>query len=205
MQTPFIVGITGGSASGKTTFLQQLLDAFGKEEICLISQDNYYRPRNEQPKDEQGIENFDTPQSIDFEAYTQDIKKIKRNEAFSREEYTFNNPNAKAALLEFKPAPIVVVEGIFVFYFPELVNLLDLKVFIDAKEHIKIKRRIIRDKTERGYDLDDVLYRYENHVMPTYEKYIEPFKYDADVIIPNNLSYKKGLEVLIGFLKSKLA
>lgn len=203
-QKPFIVGITGGSASGKTTFLRKLINSFGEEDICLISQDNYYKPRNQQPKDEHGVENFDTPQSIDFDSYTQDIVKIKNNQSFSRLEYTFNNPNVQPAMLEFRPAPIVVVEGIFVFYFPELANLLDLKVFIDAKEHIKIKRRIIRDNDERGYGLDDVLYRYEHHVMPTYEKYIEPFKYDADIIIPNNNSFEKGLDVLVSFLKSKL-
>jgi uridine kinase len=81
--------------------------------------------------------------------------------------------------------------------------LLDLKVFIDAAEHIKLKRRIVRDKDERGYDLEDVLYRYEKHVVPTYEKYIAPFKSDADVIIPNNLHFEKALEMLIVFLKSK--
>ena len=106
-------------------------------------------------------------------------------------------------MLTFHPAPVIVVEGIFVLYYPELSDLLDLKIFIDAKDHIKLKRRIIRDKVERGYDLDDVLYRYEMHVMPTYEKYIKPFKNDADLIIPNNLNFDKGLEVIRTYLKAK--
>jgi len=106
-------------------------------------------------------------------------------------------------MLEFAPAPVVVVEGIFVLYYPELAELLDLKVFIDAKDYIKLKRRIVRDKVERGYDLDDVLYRYENHVMPTYEKYIEPFKHEADIIVPNNSSFDKGLDVVKSYLKLK--
>ena len=106
--------------------------------------------------------------------------------------------------LVFKPAPIVVVEGIFVFYFEEVARLLDLKVYIDAKEYVKLHRRIIRDKVERGYDLEDVLYRYTNHVAPTYEKYIKPFKNDADIIIPNNNHFERGLEVLVSFLNSKI-
>ncbi len=203
MNNPFIVGITGGSASGKTMFLKSLLSHFNSDEVCLVSQDNYYRDRHLQPKDENGIENFDTPQSIEFDEYARDIKSLKEGKAVSRKEYTFNNPNIIPEILNFSPSKIIVVEGLFVFYFPELAKLLDLKVFIDAKDYVKLKRRIVRDNSERGYDLDDVLYRYEKHVAPTYEKYIEPFKYDADIIIPNNNKFDKGLEVLVSYLKSK--
>jgi uridine kinase len=108
-------------------------------------------------------------------------------------------------MLTFQPAPIIVVEGIFVFYFPEIRNLLDLKVFIDAEEHIKLKRRIRRDGQERGYDLEDVLYRYEKHVAPTFDRFIKPFRTEADIIVPNNHSFDKGLEVMVGFLKAKIA
>jgi uridine kinase len=202
MNNPFIVGITGGSASGKTMFLKSLLNHFPKDEICLVSQDNYYKDRHLQPKDENGVENFDTPQSIEFDDYARDIKMLKEGNAVSRKEYTFNNPDIVPKILEFKPSKIIVVEGLFVFYFPELIKLLDLKVFIDAKDYVKLKRRIMRDNTERGYDLDDVLYRYEKHVAPTYEKYIDPFKYDADIIIPNNNKFDKGLEVLVSYLKN---
>ena len=97
----------------------------------------------------------------------------------------------------------MVVEGIFVLYYPELADLLDLKIFIDAKDHIKLKRRIIRDKVERGYDLDDVLYRYEMHVMPTYEKYIEPFKSESDLIVTNNQSFDRALDVIRTYLRAK--
>ncbi len=106
-------------------------------------------------------------------------------------------------MLTFSSAPVVVVEGIFVLYYPELTDLLDLKIFIDAKDHIKLKRRIIRDKIERGYDLDDVLYRYEMHVMPTYEKYIAPFKNEADLIVPNNSSFDMALDVIRTYLRVK--
>lgn len=204
MNNPYIIGITGGSASGKTHFLDRLLHAFEPGQVCLISQDNYYKPRNLQPLDERGITNFDTPHSIDFEQYASDIRAIQQGKSVQRQEYTFNNPNKKPRMLTFEPAPVVVVEGIFVLYYPELAALLDLKVYIDAKDHIKLKRRIVRDKVERGYDLDDVLYRYEQHVMPTYEKYIAPFKQDADLIVPNNHGFEKALEVIRTFLHVKI-
>jgi uridine kinase len=204
MEKPYIVGITGGSASGKTYFLQSLLNAFSPEELCLVSQDNYYRPRELQPKDENGVYNFDTPDSIDFEQYAKDIAALGAGKKVVRQEYTFNNPNAVPKTLEFKPAPVVVVEGIFVFYFPELMQQLDLKIFIDAEEHIKLKRRIIRDRDERGYDLEDVLYRYERHVAPTYEQYIKPFQGDADLVVPNNKGCDNALAVLISYLKTKI-
>jgi uridine kinase len=201
---PFIVGITGGSASGKTSFLRNLLNAFSEQEICLVSQDNYYKPREEQPIDENGIYNFDLPQSINAHEYARDIEKLCNGETVYRLEYTYNNLNIVPKTLIFKPAPIIVVEGIFVFYFSEIAKLLDLKIFIDAKEHIKLKRRIYRDQVERGYDINDVLYRYEKHVAPTYERYIEPFKNEADIIIPNNSHYQKPLEMLVCYLKTKI-
>lgn len=204
MEKPYIVGITGGSASGKTYFLKNLLGAFSPEEICLVSQDNYYRPREMQPKDENGIYNFDTPNSIDFDHYAKDIEALKAGKTVVRQEYTFNNPNVTPQMLEFRPAPVVVVEGIFVFYFPELIRHLDLKIFIEAEEHIKLKRRIIRDRDERGYDLSDVLYRYEKHVAPTYYKYIKPFRGDADIVVPNNRGCDKALEILISYLRTKI-
>ncbi len=201
---PFIVGITGGSASGKTSFLNRLVHSFSPNDICLISQDNYYKPIEEQPQDMNGVPNFDTPDSIDLQTYKNDIAALKSGKTVERLEYTFNNPNVKPKLLVFNPSPIIIVEGIFVFYFQELAKLLDLKIYIESRESTKLKRRIIRDKVERGYDLDDVLYRWEHHVIPTYEKYISPFKHEADVVIPNNSGFDKGIDVVINYLTQKV-
>ncbi len=200
MKEPYIIGITGGSASGKTFFLNSLLSHFSKDEICLISQDNYYKEISKVPKDENGIENFDLPESIDFRLFAEHINDLKLGKIIKKEEYVFNNAETIAEILIFKPAPIIVVEGIFVFHDPFVSKLLNLKVFIDAKEHIKIRRRIIRDNNERGYDLEDVLYRWENHVAPTYEKFIKPTKQDADIIINNNKHFEKGLKILTSYL-----
>ncbi len=202
--TNYLIGITGGSASGKTLFLNRLIEKFDNDQVCIISQDNYYIDRNDQPIDQNGIHNFDRPESINKDEFARDIKLIKEGEGFQRLEYTFNNPSKTPRLLTFSPAPIVIVEGLFVMHFKEVNELMDLRIFIDAEDHVRLKRRIIRDNQERGYDLDDVLYRFENHVMPTYEKYLKPLKNAADLIIPNNSSFDNALNVLTCFLRHRL-
>jgi uridine kinase len=201
---PYLIGVTGGSASGKTSFLNELIQAFAEEEICLISQDHYYIPIDQQQLDDQGVENFDIPESIDRQGFYEDIRRIKAGEIVRREEYTFNNPKVSPEILEFKPAPIVIIEGLFVLYFKEIKDLLDLKIFVDAQSHIALKRRIIRDKEERGYDLDDVLYRFEHHVMPAFERYLRPNRKDADLIVPNDVHFGNALRVIEGFIRWKL-
>ncbi len=205
MKRAFTIGITGGSGSGKTYFLNGLSSVFAPQDICLISQDNYYKPLHEQVRDDNGIENFDLPGAIDRKSFFEDVMKLKSGSDVYKKEYTFNNPKAEPNVLHFKAAPLLVVEGLFVQYFDEIEQELDLKLFIEAKPHVKIARRIKRDQVERGYDINDVLYRYEFHVMPVYEGLIEPLKHSADLVIPNNSNSKRALGVLVEYLRSKLA
>ncbi len=202
MKKPFTIGITGGSGSGKTYFLQGLASRFTPDELCLISQDNYYKSRDLQPVDENGVKNFDLPVSIDRETFRSDLVRLKAGQDVVKKEYTFNNPQAEQRMLTFKAAPIIVVEGLFVQYFSEIASELDLKIFVEAKDHVKLGRRIKRDQVERGYDVDDVLYRYQHHVMPVYESMIEPLKYNCDIVIPNNHHFENALNVLVGYLKT---
>lgn len=204
MPAPYTIGITGGSGSGKTYFIKALSGHFQAEEVCLISQDHYYRPRDTQQKDEKGVTNFDLPEAIERALFHEDIQKLKRGESILKKEYAFNAPNVKLETLEFRPAPILIVEGLFVQYFQEIEQELDLKIFIEAKDYLKLSRRIRRDNEERGYDLDDVLYRYHHHVMPIYESLIEPLKHRADFIVPNNQNFERALDVLIRALKTRL-
>ena len=204
MDTPYTIGITGGSGSGKTFFITELSAHFHPGQICLISQDHYYKPRDTQFTDDLGVKNFDLPGAIEHERLHEDILKLKRGETLFKPEYTFNNPKSTPKILEFRPAPILIVEGIFVQYFPEVERELDLKIFIEAKDYVKLSRRIKRDNDERGYDLDDVLYRYQYHVMPVYESLIKPLKHKADLIIPNNQHFKHALHILVNALKRQL-
>jgi uridine kinase len=200
----YTIGITGGSGSGKTHFLKTLSAHLKQDDVCLISQDHYYKPLDKQIRDENGVENFDLPSSIDREQFFDDILKLKSGQTLRKTEYTFNKPNTQPEIMEFKPAPILIVEGLFVQYFEEIVALLDLKIFMEAKVHLKVARRIRRDQTERGYDVNDVLYRFEHHVMPVYESLIEPLKHQSDFIIPNNNKVDTSARVIAGFLKTLL-
>ena len=204
MEKPFLIGITGGSGSGKTTFIKHIRERFTAAELCIISQDDYYFPRQMQETDENGYQNFDLPKSIDKKAFHADVEKLLRGEVVERAEYVFNNNEATPSVKVFQPAPIVIVEGLFVFHYKKIYRLLGMKVFFYAADHLKIIRRILRDQVERGYPIDDVLYRYERHVMPSYKKYIEPYMQDADLIINNNTNFNLGLDVFCGFLKDKL-
>lgn len=201
---PFLVGITGGSGSGKTSFINRIREALPGEALCVISQDDYYRPIEQQKKDRNGVVNFDLPKSIDKKAFARDIQFLMDGETVHRPEYTFNNEDAVPNMLVFRPAPIIIVEGLFVFHFKNVSAKLDLRVFLQAKENLKVIRRIKRDRVERNYPLEDVLYRYENHVLPTFEKYIKPYLDEADVVINNNHSFDRGIEVLIGYLQMRL-
>jgi uridine kinase len=202
MQVPYIIGITGGSASGKTLFLKKLFEHFGPTEICLISQDNYYRPLAEQQKDHNGVVNFDIPEAIDAARFAADLHALKAGQTITYNEYTFNNTiNPIHRKVELKPCPIIVVEGIFAFFYAEIMSQIKLKIFIDAKNKVKLSRRINRDQTERGLDMDIIMYQWKNHVTPTYKKYIKPHKKNADIIIPNNADFQKGLELLCVYLR----
>lgn len=204
MKRPYTIGITGGSGSGKTHFIKQLASRLEIGQLCLISQDNYYKTRDKQIVDAAGVENFDLPDAIDRGAFVRDILDIKAGKVVSREEYTFNNPAVTPKTITYRPAPILLVEGLFIFGYAEIEGELDLKIYIEAKDHIKLTRRIIRDSKERGYDLSDVLYRYQNHVMPVYENFIQPLKATADFIIPNNKDFTTALDVIVDSLKMKL-
>jgi len=201
---PFLIGITGGSGSGKTTFIRKIKSSFNEKEVCIISLDNYYKPLDEQQLDARGIENFDLPEAIDKKKLRKDIQRLLDGETVQVEEYTFNNPHAEARTISYHPSPVIVVEGLFVFHYTKIRQMLDLKIYIHAKENLKVIRRIRRDRKERNYPLDDVLYRYEHHVLPAFEKYVRPHIDDSDIIINNNEHFDRGLEVMIGFLKNRL-
>jgi uridine kinase len=200
----FIIGISGGSGSGKTSFIRDIRDHFDEADICFLSQDDYYKPRDKQQEDENGIKNFDLPDSIEQDDFYFDLVKLTNGMDVERPEYTFNNEQKEERTLTFRPAPVIIVEGLFVFQNHRVFDLLDLKILIHATDTQKIIRRIKRDRVERNYPLEDVLYRYEHHVLPSFEAYIMPFFNKVDIVINNNKSYTLGKEMLIAFLEKRL-
>lgn len=192
----YVVGIAGGSASGKTSFLRQLKEQLPEGSVAIVSQDNYYKPKIEQEKDENGEVNFDLPTSIDKDAFEADLIKLIAGEAIEQTEYTFNDNRKEPKIVRVKSAPIIVVEGLFVFHYPEIRKLLDLRVYLDVREEIKLLRRIKRDAEERGYPEKTVRYQWDNHVTPSFKKFLKPYRDDSNIIITNNINYGKGLLVL---------
>lgn len=200
-----LIGITGGSGSGKTSFIRELSAQFQPGQLSIISQDDYYRPIEEQEVDDRGITNFDRPESIDSAAFIADVDRLRLGEQVTRPEYVFNNAAAQPNLRILEPAPIIIVEGLFVFTLPEMRERLHLTVYLHAKENLKVIRRIKRDRVERNYPLEDVLYRYENHVLPAFEQFIRPYRDDADLVINNNQDFQRGLSVMVGYCKNHLS
>lgn len=191
---PYLVGIVGGSGSGKTSFLRDLLARLPDSECAVISQDNYYRPIHEQERDANGHPNFDLPTSIHFEHFLDDLKKLTHGEPISKYEYTFNHRERQGRLMTVEPAPLLIVEGLFLFHFAQVRDMLDLRVFIEADLAICKSRRVKRDATERGYDMVHVEYQWEQHVLPSYEKYILPGREHAHLVVTNQDDYVDGLD-----------
>ncbi len=199
-----MIGIMGGSGSGKSYFLHRLLERLGEQHVSLVSQDNYYRPLDEHPLDENGVRNFDLPESIDFTAYNADVDRLIAGEAVTRQEYTFNNTARSPKQIHVASRPAVVLEGLYVLHPKSLPERIDCKVFVEAPYPVMIRRRILRDYQERGYRLDDVLYRYENHVMPAFERYLQPLKAQAHLVIPNYNTIDVALDVLANHIEAKI-
>lgn len=205
LKKPYFVGIAGGSASGKTTLLRALLDHFNPAKLTLVSQDNYYIAKEHLPKTDDGEVNFDHPEALDLARLCTDLQSLAAGNQVVIKEYTFNNVNAVPKMITYTPSEIVVVEGLFVLTHQGISKMLDLKVFVDADEHIRLSRRIKRDFEERGYTLYQVLDYYERFVVPMYRRYIEPTKFDCDIIIPNNTRMEHAIKVLIHHLDAVIS
>ncbi|GAB2691118.1 uridine kinase [Mucilaginibacter koreensis] len=187
MNRPYIIGIAGGSGSGKTFFLKCFLEHFSADEVCLVSQDDYYFPvADGMTAEENKMYNFDLPSTIDHDHFEQDIESLVNWQSITKTEYTFNNPHAVPKIMEIKPAPILIVEGLFILHFKKIAEQLDLKIFIDTDEEVALQRRLKRDLQERGYSHDDVMYKWVNHVVPAYKEYLLPYKSECHKVITNN-------------------
>jgi len=136
--------------------------------------------------EENKLYNFDLPATIDRQQFVQDINHLISGITIEKREYTFNNPNAVAKILEIEPAPIIIIEGLFIMHFREIADRLDMKIFIDTEEDVALQRRLKRDLIERGYSQDDVIYKWVNHVVPAYKEFLLPYKNECDKIITNN-------------------
>jgi uridine kinase len=194
---PYLVGIVGGSGSGKTSFLRDLLARLPREKCAVLSLDNYYRPIHEQERDANGRPNFDLPTSIDAERFHDDLHKLMRGDSISKTEYTFNHRERLGRLITVESAEVLVLEGLFLFHYEAIRVLFDLRVFIEAELLICKDRRLKRDAEERGYPPEHTAYQWENHVLPAYQRFVLPYRDDAHLVVENHQNYEDGLETVI--------
>lgn len=200
-----IVGMAGGSASGKSSFLTDLKGVLA-DKISILSLDDYYKPINEQQEDKNGVVNFDIPTSIDRAKFSSDLKQLLDGKDLEIPQYEFNNPDVSATTMKIiKSTNILVVEGLFVFHFEEIRKHFGLSLFIEADENVRFKRRMRRDRKERGISEEMINYQWQNHVIPAYNEYLLPVRRNADVVINNNVSYKRALDVLCTFFLARIS
>ena len=195
-----LFGISGSSGSGKSFIVKFLKSSLGPEILSVIYHDNYYKKREDQLKDRQGNYNFDLPSSFHQDELVEDLIKIKSGKSIIRKEYTFNNPKINPRSLRVEPKPIVIVEGLFLFNDPNISKFLDKKIFIDCDLNVMIDRRITRDHEKRGYDKSDVLYKYNNHVLPAFNKFILPHKDKSDLIVNNSKNNNSAPEAILEYI-----
>lgn len=181
-----IIGLCGGSGSGKTSLVEKISAELDPNNITILSMDDYYKTLDKQSKDKNGEVNFDLPSAIDIERIVSDLKKLKNGESVELLEYTFNNPAAEPKSKYLEPNKIVIIEGIFLFYFQEVLDLVDFSVYINVDLNLQYERRMKRDLMSRGYSEEQINYQWTNHVVPCFENYILPFASKADIVLNNN-------------------
>lgn len=197
-----IIGVAGGTGSGKTTLAHNLRDLFGEKEVCLISHDNYYKRHDELTYEERCTLNYDHPDSIDTPLVIEQLRALKAGQAIDCPVYDYKVHNRSSETLHIEPTPVIIVEGILLFVDTELCSLFDYRIFVDTDADIRILRRLLRDVTERARSLDSVVSQYLNTVKPMHEAFVEPSKRKADIIVPNGGENGPALEVLASHIRT---
>lgn len=200
-----IIGIAGGTGSGKTTVVDQIIAELPKNEVCVISQDSYYRDTSHLTFDERVNINFDHPNSIDFELLVKHLKELRKGKSFEQPVYSFVDHNRTKETITTFPRKVVIVEGILILTHPEIRDMFDIKVYVHADSDERLIRRLKRDMADRGRDLNEVLDRYQNTLKPMHQEFIEPTKEFADIIIPTNRYNTVAVSLIRSIINQKLA
>lgn len=199
-----IIGIAGGTGCGKTTVVNKILNELPEGELGIISQDSYYKDTTHLSYEERVKINFDHPRSIDFDLLTNHLKALKNNEVIHQPVYSFVKHNRTGDTILTHPRKVMIVEGILILTNPELRDLFDIKIFVHADTDERLIRRLKRDITERGRDIDEVLSRYQTTLKPMHDQFIEPMKAYADIIIPNNKHNTVAIDIVRTIINEKL-
>ena len=199
-----IIGIAGGTGSGKTTVVHQIMNELPDAEVGIISQDSYYKENKNMSYEERSNINFDHPRAIDFELLVTHLKELKRGNIINQPVYSFIKHNRTDDTIVTHPRKVMIVEGILIFTNPELRDLFDIKVFVHADSDERLIRRLRRDISERGRDMEEVLSRYQHTLKPMHEQFIEPTKAYADIIIPNDKFNTVAIDVVRAVINKRI-
>tara|TARA_B100000768_G_C11210378_1_gene345737 strand:- start:20 stop:625 length:606 start_codon:yes stop_codon:yes gene_type:complete len=199
-----IIGIGGGTGSGKTTVVNQILSEFQEGEVQVITQDSYYQDTSHLNFEERCEINFDHPKSIDFELLEFHLQSLKQGKNVNQPVYSFKTHNRTGETTLTEPKKVVIVEGILILSNTQLRSLFDIKIFVHADSDERLMRRLKRDIAERGRDLDEVLERYQTTLKPMHDQFIEPMKAFADIIIPNNHFNTVAVNVVKSIINEQL-
>jgi uridine kinase len=199
-----VIGIAGGTGSGKTTVVNQIIKDFADEEVAVISQDSYYKDNKHLSLDERKKINFDHPRAIDFELLIKHLKELRKGNTIEQPVYSFVQHTRTADTIKTHPRKVMIVEGILIFNDQKLRDLFDVKIYVHADSDERLIRRVRRDISERGRTVDEVLSRYQTTLKPMHEQFIEPTKTYADLIIPNDRRNKVAIDVIISLIRNNI-
>jgi len=199
-----IIGIAGGTGSGKTTVVNEIISRLKKGDVAVISQDAYYRDNSQLPIEQRQQINFDHPDSIEFELLIDSIKKLKKGECVQQPIYSYLTCTRFSETVLVKPHKVIIVEGILCLQPEKLRKLMDIKIFVDCEADVRLSRVIMRDIIERGRDVIKVLQRYEDTVRPSHLQFIEPTKRYADIIVPEGGNNKVAIDIITQYIEKHL-
>jgi uridine kinase len=196
-----IIGIAGGSGSGKTTVVKQIVKALPPRCAAVVPLDSYYNDTTGMTPEERAAINFDHPDAFDWKLLTEHIKKLKNGEAIEQPTYSYIESNRQKETVHVEPKPVIIIEGIMALHYKKLRDMMDLKIFVDTDSDVRLIRNIRRDVVERGRTVDMVLEHYETAVKPMHEQFIEPTKKFADLIIPSGGDNRTGIHILKTYIE----
>jgi len=182
---PFVIGVAGGSGSGKSTVSQQVLASFGSDVVSVVMQDDYYRDQTDLTPEMRRKQNYDHPNAFDWPLLVQHVQALRNGEPIEMPVYDFTISNRSSETITVKPAPVIVIEGLFALHDPDLRNMMSLKIFVDTAPDVRFIRRLQRDLAERARSVDSIVKQYMDTVRPMHKQFIEPTRRHADVILPH--------------------
>ena len=202
---PFIIGIAGGSGSGKTTFCLRLIDQLPENSVVLLQHDSYYKELHNLTFEERSAMNFDHPDALDTALCVEHLRALKRNEAIAQPLYDFSTHLRKQESRHIEPRPLVLVEGILIFSDASLRKECDLRIFLDVDDEIRFARRMKRDTIDRGRSEESVREQYRSTVQPMYDAFVEPSKKYSDIIIPTREQNDRVMNILVNGLRALIS